>query len=80
MVKKNGGKRRRSSDSSPGQKFLKIFIFPCEPSGEVYESKGGGGGGRHRDRNSGSLRAAGQECALPRLMSSFHNAEETNRL
>lgn len=39
MVKKNEKKR---SDSSPGQQFLKIFIFPCKTSGEVCQSEGRG--------------------------------------
>lgn len=59
---------KKRSDSSSGRQFLKIFIFPCKPSGEVCQSEGGGRTPERQRESTGSLKAAGQECALPDLV------------
>ena len=48
-------KKKKRRDSSSGPQFLKIFIFPYKPSGEVWESEGRGRR-RRRNRNSGLVR------------------------
>ena len=65
--------KKKRSDSSSGPYCLKIFIFPYEPSGEVWESQGGGASVveiRSVSQRTGLLKATGQECAL--LRPQFH--------